>query len=454
MGDNKYNRYLNILKKNDENLYKASLDTLEKDNGCRSVVFTTSATVTGPVLFNYVSWIILDALEKKIERLYFLARDGFIMYEIAQKICKSYGINIECRYLYCSRIAWRLPQYHIQKEKCLNTIFANGMDVTLRKIFGRANLTDVEIYNVIKEIKLEPNMLDKCLNWKEILYFKNKFALCQIFLKYVYAHSKEAYRYTIGYLEQEGLFEDISYALVDAGWVGSLQESLECLLNSKKKSANSLCGYYFGMFNLPAGKTQERYYTYYFSKGSGLKKKIHFNNNLFECLCCSRDGMTISYAYKNKCYVPVFSSDSNINYKNWHVELQINTILSFVDNALKYIKMKKWLNKEQDKVTFLLFREFMVHPSLKEAEIYGDYKFSDDTSEKDTRNLAIVMTKKELRRNQVLYLLLNRLRIGYYKNPFIQSYWIDGTIVRSKQRGQSWDRWNAILYRIILYTLH
>ena len=38
--------------------------------------------IIGPVLFSYVNWIIKHAQKNKVTRLYFLARDGEILYKI------------------------------------------------------------------------------------------------------------------------------------------------------------------------------------------------------------------------------------------------------------------------------------------------------------------------------------------------------------------------------------
>ena len=67
----------------------------------------------GPILFDYVWWILYQAQQRGIQRLYFLARDGYLLREIAQQFCARFGLKIECRYLYCSRAALRMPSYHL-----------------------------------------------------------------------------------------------------------------------------------------------------------------------------------------------------------------------------------------------------------------------------------------------------------------------------------------------------
>lgn len=62
----------------------------------------------GVILYSYVNWIINNALNKKIEDLYFIARDGYILKQIAEKIIHENNISLKTHYLYGSRKAWRV----------------------------------------------------------------------------------------------------------------------------------------------------------------------------------------------------------------------------------------------------------------------------------------------------------------------------------------------------------
>ena len=53
-----------------------------------------------------------------------------------------------------------------------------------------------------------------------------------------------------GYLEQEGLLDKEKSALVDSGWVGSMQKTLNMVLN-KLGREETLTGYYWGLYELP-----------------------------------------------------------------------------------------------------------------------------------------------------------------------------------------------------------
>lgn len=64
--------------------------------------------VGGSLLYPYVCWVIRSSLERKYNRLYFIARDGFLLKKIADEIISAYQYPIKTYYIYGSRKAWRV----------------------------------------------------------------------------------------------------------------------------------------------------------------------------------------------------------------------------------------------------------------------------------------------------------------------------------------------------------
>ena len=63
----------------------------------------------------------------------------------------------------------------------------------------------------------------KVINYHEVMQLKDRLKKIPLLFHYIDSHSKEAYGTAIGYLTQEGLLEPVSYALVDSGWIGTIQ---------------------------------------------------------------------------------------------------------------------------------------------------------------------------------------------------------------------------------------
>ena len=60
----------------------------------------------GPIIYGFVNWVLDVAKTKDISKLYFVARDGYILKIIADRIIENGGGDIDTFYLYGSRKAW------------------------------------------------------------------------------------------------------------------------------------------------------------------------------------------------------------------------------------------------------------------------------------------------------------------------------------------------------------
>ena len=107
--------------------------------------------VLSPALNGFVLWVLREALAAGKKRLYFLARDGYLMYRTAEILCRELEIDLECRYLCCSRYSLRLPAYHLDEQGAMEYICRGGIDVTPRKILDRAGLTGEEKEEILSE---------------------------------------------------------------------------------------------------------------------------------------------------------------------------------------------------------------------------------------------------------------------------------------------------------------
>ena len=218
----KLNYYRRLLKKTPELLgisekaYAQALFT----GAAEETQVCVSMFVLGPVLLAFVSWVLKQAQESGKSRLYFLARDGWLMYRMAQSLCKAAGAHSpstgifpegnlpECRYLYASRYAWRLPEQHLIGEKSLERICRGGMHVTFADMMRRAGLTAEEAKRIAALVCPERSM-EEALAWSEIQGLRIPLSGCDEFRAFADRHSRSRYEAAIAYLSQEGLLEEI-----------------------------------------------------------------------------------------------------------------------------------------------------------------------------------------------------------------------------------------------------
>lgn len=90
-------------------------------------------TIGGIILFPYVEWIIQQSIQLGIQHLYFIARDGFILKNIADTYIKTNHLYLKSKYIYGSRKAWRVDdsekkeyvlQYFLQEVIFTDSKFA------------------------------------------------------------------------------------------------------------------------------------------------------------------------------------------------------------------------------------------------------------------------------------------------------------------------------------------
>ncbi len=103
-----------------------------------------------PVLTEYVEWVLEEAIKNGEKRLYFLARDGYMMYLMAKKLVDARGIDLDIRYLKISRFSIRSAEYYFAGKAALATLRVAGIDISFEKIIKRAGLTEEEALHIAR----------------------------------------------------------------------------------------------------------------------------------------------------------------------------------------------------------------------------------------------------------------------------------------------------------------
>lgn len=384
--------------------------------------------VFAPVLVSYVSWVLRQAVLSGKKRLYFLARDGYQMYLAACHLCEKWNLDIDCRYLYVSRYAVRTAEYFLLQEDCVERICIGGIDVTFEKIMKRAALTETEARE-IAELTGYQDRYDQVINYNEIMTLRRQLRSQQRFLEYVYSHSKDVCPTTLGYFEQEGMLENVPYALVDSGWVGTLQQSIQNLLRIKNPEIK-IEGYYFGIYEVPKGGCGESYHSYYFTPQRGLRRKVYFSNSLFEAVFSAPSGMTVGYRQGKEGYEPVFDVREGQN--RTLLEANSRRLNAYVEAYAEIISKQEWeaiTEADQELLIESLLKYCMGTPSEYELHAYGGALFSDDVLEDGATLVAAKLSEQEIRNQRLVNKLF--IMLGWKKATIHESAWIEGSIVRN-----------------------
>lgn len=428
--------YLRTMERCREADFSAPARRLLKAGAARDadkILTEISACVIGPVLTGYVLWVLRSAEKAGIRRLYFLSRDGFIMKRIADIFCVAYGLNLETRYLYCSRYALRLPLFYMNPDEALEKACSGAFLVTPEIILSRAGIPSSQIKPILSELGMEDG--SRMLTKAEREEIRQRLSSCETFRTCARKVSEDAYRVTLAYFQQEGLLEPGGAAVVDTGWAGTLQRSIRQILEFSGSKAKPV-GFYFGMFS--AGKPEDgEFHCYSFDSNSGYFLKRNFNNVLFECFCSAPHGMTEGYSQE---------ADGPIAAKllphrpGWDVGVQIDAVTEYARYFSEANQQFPAVGKDALGMSRRLFGRFTKHPSAEEADRYGDIPFCDDLTEKYRYCLADKLSPEDIRRQMIAVKLINRIRGR--KQPYRASYWLEGTLKRYRYPHGRWIRFN------------
>ncbi len=367
------------------------------------------------------------------------------MIKAARQIVESQGLDIRLHYLNVSRYALRSAQYHLQGDACVDYICTNGIDMTFNKLMKRTGIDETLIDAVATRTGFE-NKREEILTYNQIVSLRDLLRQDKEFLEAVFNDSREKYRNTIGYLRQEGLMDRKSIAVVDTGWIGTIQQTLTQLVESYlgRHYINvipMIDGYYFGLYEVPGGVEKNKYHSFYFGPQGKVGRKAHFSNSLMEAILSAPDGMTLGYEYlaNENYYKPIESDIKNPNRSRIEIEGEL------LDQYMKDYKASDALSNKQ---IYQLLKPFMSWPTAEAVDYWGSYQFCDDILESQMQNVAADLSDEDIKNQRLIRKLLNLM--GLHKVTIHESAWLEGSIVRLGGKVKSNLR-HARLYKYLLY---
>ena len=407
-----------------------------------------SEATVGPVVYSYVEWILKEAENRQIKKLYFLARDGYLLKIVAEKMALCLGLEIECRYLYCSRQALRIPSYHLIGEEAFDLLLQGGFFLTPRSVLARARLDGEQTEAILDELEIEER--NKPLSKKEFAVFSERLRKNERFRNLVFEISRRSYTPALEYFKEAGLFDSELVAIVDSGWTGSMQRTLRQLLQSGG-FAGKIIGFYFGLYTPQKSSEDGEYLSFYFNFRVGFWRKLFFNNNLFEIMLSAPHGMTVGYEKKEDAAAPVLSAPHSKK-QNALIEKQIEGALEYAEKRLSESPRNQKKKRNPLRECYKILKRAMVYPTVSEAELFSHLAFCDDVTEKYKRPLADKSMLKELNNYLIPKRLLRRLA-GKKEYERAGIFWIYGVIAYSKKILRPFYRLNIMLWDAIKIIL-
>ena len=284
-----------------------------------------------PLYVSFVYNILLAAQNRGMNKVYFLSRDGYILYEIAKQFLSKFP-NLEIKYLFVSRTSLYFPGLldNITTESLIDfyqTIDGGKSDVIsfFRKYFqGRISERLYEIINRIRDKSVESVMSD-----------------CNV-ISLLSQYYNEQNEFLLQYLMQEGLADNNAKSMiVDVQGTRLCQKAVNNVLI--RNGFNKIEGYYLKVSRKRGTvKSCGAYDAIFVEENLNRDRNLLFINDLSDVLeqyfSISPQKRTIAYERKAGKVVPVFEENKVDSEAKeialLHTEVAVSFCYYFLNNRL------------------------------------------------------------------------------------------------------------------------
>lgn len=170
----------------------------------------------GPVLYSYAEWIIEQAEQKGVKRLYFIARDGYLIKKIADVILSRKKKDITTHYIYGSRKSWRMVSLSEEHYNLYQLVLWSHVH-RIRTLSQLADVLNIPLEGLYRYLPgtYEKNKKDTSISNQELEYIVDKLSSNEEF-KHYHLRELDAERNLVQrYLSQEIDVHDDQFAFVD-----------------------------------------------------------------------------------------------------------------------------------------------------------------------------------------------------------------------------------------------
>lgn len=267
-----------------------------------------------PLYIGYVCHILETAKKRGITTLYFLSRDSYILYKIAQQYRTEYP-TISLRYLFVSR------------KSLIHPCIYKGTADEICEIMGLESFKGENVKRIANYLQLEENAFND-LGFKYIKTDENVIQFKEYLNNYshrIINKSAQSRYIILQYFKQEGLLKPGKKAVVDVGWLGTSRFLINKLLT--KEGYNPVESFYLMNFFrvLPPSKG---IYNSYLGQCDFKSPIVPIIEVLYSA---SPYRSALSYeAHKNKIF-PVFNQATNPA-KSGIIKCNLLGVLKMVNN--------------------------------------------------------------------------------------------------------------------------
>ncbi len=344
-------------------------------------ITSVCAGVAGPVLCSYVLWMLSRSVEMGLKRIYFISRDGELLLEIARRLLPAFWpeSSMELRYLLGSRRAWLLPSFALSQANLAPYLLSFLHNSSFKIMFDRVALTHQECEPILLKHGFTADEWERTFSLFDLQKVK---ALVgdPDFQSCVQRRALEFKDSAVGYLAQEGLFDDVPYAMVDLGWSGASKGAFEQILSVRQKAPPPF--FLFGRIEGKRTDDQSVTHTYLFNvdQGIGTERRMDGINIIMEIFCASTSRGLLHYERIGCKYEAVLREAKTELVLEWGLETMRAEILRVVEEVAMQVQRFKAPPFLPPETSDALLKAFWLTPTREEADAWGTFPFEEDPS--------------------------------------------------------------------------
>jgi hypothetical protein len=347
---------------------------------------TVAAGVAGPILTAYVLWVLHSAIREDVRRLYFLARDGEILYLVACRLVKRLGLDLELKYLYGSRSVFHRASLASRPVNTARWAWSAMYRSSPIEILSRLGIEEDDARDALSRLGIEPDARPTSENLIKQLVRDDEI------VRQARMSGQQLLQRVQGYLRQEGFCDGVRSAIVDTGWAGRIVESLANVLPDD--AAPLARCYLFGYMKRANGyASPEVLRGYLFDEYAETGFAGHFNDAYgpLETFTVADHGMTTDFREREGRFEPVLASDHNPILVDWPWAEFRETVFRFVDELVLDSDIANVRADLRTPVAAAL-TAFWSNPTEEESRAWGAYIYEDDILASSHNSLASEIT--------------------------------------------------------------
>lgn len=320
--------------------------------------YNFGASYAAPILYNYIEYCLNQSLYRGFKTLYFIARDGCILKLIADEIITRKHLNLKTKYIYGSRLAWRILTEENFEDLINITLneFKNQLSVNL--LAYRLGIDSKEFGELIGLSNLT-RILDN--NDQNLIVEKIKSS--EAIKKRIIEVNKPKKEILLDYFRQEIDFSEKNIVFIDSNGTGRTQDVITPILN--EISDCKVWGFYF---TNPLMKQNEKSIKLCY----GIIKPYYYS---LELLCRAKEGQTIGYKKEGNSIFPVLEEEISDSLIKWGIDLYYDGVLAYVKNIIDFEIINKMQINNLD--LYCKYYDYLVcNLDKKTAKILGDIPYS------------------------------------------------------------------------------